>query len=552
MQSEPAAKRPRTQESGLDFDPEQLRSYIKKRVLKKHEFLVGSGIVVDGKEHVLPSRCHFNLNNEYLDAQSSYLSFNFKASLNLSVSTKLRSDFSLYIDHHPISLIRSVRFMDKNNKEVYKVDRLNKIAVHEMTMKKECEYLQSTLGFGAGWKLPWEGVEGSTVSVPCVIPLAMLSGIFGVSNLLTPHLLNDGILEIEWEQPDLALVLVPNDPSTRVQSDRWQSTLFDEANQTSLTKYTIDKLQLNADCYELKREMNQHVTSMYEQGAGIPLQFTCYTSQYTQEFNENNVTGDLDAGNWDPENQVVIKKEIPITQSYSNAHTVSLHTWPEFVFTGQGGDYFDDTELELAWHNAPLAQLCTSYHQNFGNFIRKLITRVHNYHLPQQPIEYNVLPYYDGPDLPFPETQALSNRWREAVTYDINKVDRNTCVKNPFIRGQVWHKPKSIRLHNSYYPVTQSSYPQDHTADDGIKIDFNYPVALQVEFSPPHVERNAVYGGWMEWKPVESDFIDSLDHEEAPYYNYWTAIFQTTVKAMITVEHLVKLVCKKDETLVMK
>ena len=170
MQPQQAAKRPRTQESGLDFDPEQLRSYIKKRVLKKHEFLVGNGIVVNGKEHVLPSRCHFNLNNEYLDAQSSYLSFNFKASLPLSDIGTIGQNFSLYIDHHPITLIRSVRFMDKNNKEVYKIDRLNKIAIHEMSMKKECDYLQTTLGFGVGWKLPWEGVEGNTVSVPCVIP----------------------------------------------------------------------------------------------------------------------------------------------------------------------------------------------------------------------------------------------------------------------------------------------------------------------------------------------------------------------------------------------
>jgi hypothetical protein len=551
MQPQQAAKRPRTQESGLDFDPEQLRSYIKKRVLKKHEFLVGNGIVVNGKEHVLPSRCHFNLNNEYLDAQSSYLSFNFKASLPLSDIGTIGQNFSLYIDHHPITLIRSVRFMDKNNKEVYKIDRLNKIAIHEMSMKKECDYLQTTLGFGVGWKLPWEGVEGNTVSVPCVIPLAMLSGIFGVSNLLTPHLLNGGILEIEWEQPDLALVLVPNDFNNRRQSDAWKFLGYDIADRKSLTKYTIDKLQMNADCYELKREMNQHVTSMYEQGAGIPLQFTCYTSQYTQEFNENNVTGDLDAANWDPNNQVVIKKEIPITQSFTNAHTVSLHTWPEFTFTGQDAAFFVDVEDELPWHSAPFAQLCTSYHQNFGNFIRKLRTRVHNYHLPQEPNEYNVLPYYDGPDLPFPETQALVNRWREAVTYDINKVDRNTCVRNSFIRGQVWHKPKSIRLHNSYYPVTQSSHPQDHTADDGIKIDFNYPVALQVEFSPPHVERNVVYGGWMEWKPQDPN-LTPLPHTEEDYYNYWSSTFQTTAKALITVEHLVKLVCKKDETLVMK
>lgn len=538
--------------TGVTYDTSSsnIKSYVKRRVQKKQEFLTSIGVKDQGLSAPRTSRCKIHVGNEYIDPQTSYLSFDLRALYLAETNLKLA------VDTHPISLIKRVTVFDSKNKELFTIDYLNKCIVQYWGSTKSKHFLENTLGWGK-YDFTWDpSVSGSseTKNMQCVIPLAMLGGFFETSSPLPPQLMSELIIEIDWEDPLLALVLRPEAP---LESDEWQiadSNDDYEIFNRNLITYEFRNLVLISDCWEMDSQLHNQLTDKYANGGGIEIQFKSFTNQVQNIFNLNSSSGTDQALSWQFDDQSKEKIEIPITQSFSRASKVTLFTWPEFQATKASGSFVTEAASgSAAWWSSSFHQLCTSYHQNFDNFITKYRTRVHNYYLPQHEETATLVPYTDDPVQILPN-QRWKKKFLDGVSHNTIRSNLETQDENASVNGKQWSKPWVVRLNRTFHDSGVLDVPPDLMSEDSVRIDFEYPVALQLEFRPIQNERNVIYNGWMKYEGVDETLSFLGSPEEENHYLYWNAQpwNKYEVRSLVSIEHNVVMKITPRETFISK
>lgn len=533
-------------DTGVAYDTSEVRdkSYVKRRVQKKQEFLTNMGTKTS--ENILISRCKVHVGNEYVDPQTSFLSFKVQAQY------ARETDLTLCIDTHPISLINRVSVFDKFNKELYTIDYLNKCIIQHWGATKCKHFLEDTLGWGK-YNLTWINSSSKSTVQECVIPLSMLGGFFETSSPLPPQLMSELIIEIVWERPELALTLYPSQSTF---SDQWQGGLVSlefEDFTDNLILYDFTDLVLITDCWEMDTSLYNQLTEKYN-NEGIHIQFKSFTNQTTEVFDESTFSGTNEAIIWSDIQQSNIKLEIPITQSFTRASKVTLFTWPEFNQTPVDDQNFlaASAVTFVAWWSSNFHQLCTSYHQNFDNFITKSRTRLHNYYIPQHE-EVNLLVPYTNDPLQVTPNQRWKKKFLDGVSHNTIRSHVETQDENASVNGKQWSKPFVVRLNRTFRDSGIIDAPPDLLSEDSIRIDFEHPVALQLEFRPIFNERNVIYNGWMKYRGATDPPLIA-GNDEAQHFRYWNSYKWNGffIRGLVSIEHNVSMKITPQETLISK
>lgn len=569
--------------SGLKLQPNNFRSFVKRRIQKRNEFNEPN-VTVEGNGF-RTSISHFKLNRELIDTKNSYISFTLQVvgSPNLQ-KLLLKPPSNLLIDTHPISLIRNIRLNDKHNKEIFKIDNVNKIMVQHLSNFKDNSTISVSLGFNKNFFIFFnQDQTNRSQKLELCIPLFLLGGIFDIDNLLSYHIMSDAILEIDWETAENAFTVAKSSNNlSRTTSDQWSTTEDSVRNEISaeifdkdLIHYEITDLTMHIDCYELEKEATDELEMQYNSSSGFQMQFQSYRNQFTDVF-KNKTTPSSTTFESIPKNKY--KVEIPIIQSFTQAMSYALYTWPRYSWTNS--DLRDTYATPLPadipgiknwikqplWFSSKSAHLFSSIHQNYSNFIEERRTRLHNYNIPQTSNKSTIFSNYKEP----PYTEEFSQNadvWKKqflrAIEYNTIRYNIEPTASHSQSYVQQKSNPLYVRLCKSYIRERTMVSNADIIEYEGVKVDFNHPLALQLTYRDLNIEALLLYNGYLTFVPaVKGEVVhipggspptypipNGVDEDEFWYW-LWSSFFKVEIMGMISVYHVVNISAKPSGNLV--
>jgi len=157
-----------------------------------------------------------------------------------------------------LNLINRVTVASRSGDELSRTRRLNLCKASLLPYKMDSEWWKSTgssLGQNATLYDGTKGADGQTGSLEpmrFVIPLYLLSDLFGYGRFL-PSMLTSGMrIEIEWEQPDVAFTPMLGK----------ETIVTDAAKGSGWDTYTIKDLHINARSIQLTDAVQRHLNEL--------------------------------------------------------------------------------------------------------------------------------------------------------------------------------------------------------------------------------------------------------------------------------------------------
>jgi len=195
--------------NGIKFQYNSDTSLIESCDYYKHQF---EKIKYSSKDKSTLAQCKLNVGNMFTDTLSSYLEFeveitdipNKDVSLD-GVATTFTQDFQSFLN-----LIKNIRLVSAQGDEIERVEKsnlLNNWKVLQENQENYLEMLATPVGFFEKSTLNYTILDKEIVSDPVskvCLPLSFLLGIFSSTQLMPPHIMKQAMLEIEWEDGQVA------------------------------------------------------------------------------------------------------------------------------------------------------------------------------------------------------------------------------------------------------------------------------------------------------------------------------------------------------------
>lgn len=580
----------------------QLRSYTKHRTQKKQEFVTSD--YASASIGPFTSRIKLHLGNEYVDPRSSYLQFDVKM---LYGQHLVSNEIQFKIDPHPIVFIKTLTVYDAHGKVISQVDHLNKVMIQHLSQTHDLNFLKNQYSWQDHVMNYTKDDDYETLQIPngsttatkhsepyrCIIPLYFLGGIFDVNNLLPPQLCNNLIIDIEWENPANVFLMYSEETRdwtswARVRNGQrlfkgYNNFLNDDLDKetwnhhtgSGLINYELNGMFAMLDTYEIESKVHAEMSKTYA-NEGFHIRFKTFTNQKVESIGRfDDFVSDIEFPGPDQLSRS-LRTYIHFTQSVSNAERFNLFCWPGFKqlpFEEAEGNLYtkDDYAIDHPiWWSARMAQLCTSYSDNFSNYLRSYRVRVHNHHTPQFPVVLKTWQdpqeYFDG------DERRLYKQWKksqdtflQAIAYDTNRKAITTTTVDNYV------PPLSVPLHRSFYAVNVPPQLPDMIRNEGVKINFNHPLVLELEAWVPRYDRLVVHQGKVTFSPLRyeeedtppttpptfvtveippyGDFEARASALEFDWFRYWNDIVKVYPRVLFSVEHSVDLhISAKENT----
>lgn len=170
--------------------------------------------------------CIMNTGAFYVDGRDTYLSFSVQAATDngTTATVGVRPGTAL-------NFIRRFTITDRAGNEIERILHVNRLVNHLIVNQYSANYLNT---FGRLWGLrnleDDNPINLAAFVGSAVIPMRLFSGLFDYSQLLPPQLMSGLRIEIEWEDPNVAL--------------------FTNNLPAQLT-YTISNIRILAGCHQL-------------------------------------------------------------------------------------------------------------------------------------------------------------------------------------------------------------------------------------------------------------------------------------------------------------